>query len=386
MNFEQEIQVQPIKRAGRKQWQFRWHDPITGAGGECNSGVARTQSLTAAALAIPAFIERKKGDRPAPTGTWSEFCARVVKDLFPDWRPSTRQAWNVARRQLEAAVDPAMLADVNRETLLAFRAILREKQVKTVTADSYMRRLRSVLKSAEDMYPGYKAPEIVTGRSEPGGRPLTRKEFRTLLEATEGVVGTALAIEYRRLLRVVVWTGLRKKQAVQLSWDTDAPVRVEHIGKRTAELVIEASDHKGKRSERFPLLPPVRAELRKIPKERRTGRVFRLGTDSHGRVGEMVAAIGKASGIVTGKRLARYKDGTVVEVDANPTMHDLKRTFCRRLAELGFAPTEIARLAQHKSFQTTWEFYTPQASELGDRVRSLFARAGKRKVLKIRRA
>jgi integrase len=379
---EQEIEVQPIRRAGRKQWQFRWHDPQTGKGGECNSGVPRSASRTAAALAIPAFVEKKKADRPAPSGTWEEFCRRVVDELFPDWRPSTRQAWETARRQVEAIICPVALADVSREAILRFRAVLADKQTKP---DTYLRTLRSVLKSAEAMYPGYKAPEIRTGKAEPGGRPLSRKEFKVLLAATEGVVGADRAIEWRRLLRVVAWTGLRKRQAVQLSWDADAPIRVERIGKRTAELVIEASDHKGKRSERFPLLPPARSALREVPRERRVGPVFCLGTDAHGYVGEVVAAIGKASGIVTGRRLS-HRAEEVVEVDATPTMHDLKRTFCRRLAELGFAPTEIARLAQHRSFSTTWEFYVPRASELGDRVRSLFARAGKRKVLKIRRA
>lgn len=387
MNESEQVKVWIIRQSGRKQWQFRWLDPVTGASGQSNSGVAVSAGRSAAATAIPAFIQTIEAKRPAPVGTWEEFCSRVQRDLYPDWRPSTRAAWECARRQLEAFRTPESLADVDADLIAAFRADLRARRV---GPDSYLRTLRSVLRSAAGWYPSYKAPTIRTAKQDAGGRPLSRAEVKALLEATDGVVGEALAIEYRRMIRIVTWTGLRKKQAVLLSWDPTEPVRIEGLDGRHPELVIERSAHKGKRLDRFPLLPPAVAILRKIPRANRVGPIFKLGTSSIGRVGELVAKIGKKAGVVTGRRIAHYRvkrkgrETGPVEVDRYASMHDLKRTFVRRLLEMGFSPTEVARLAQHQTFETTWEFYTPQASELGDRVRSLFARAAKKKTPKIR--
>lgn len=386
MSSEQ-VKVWIIRQSGRKEWQFRWLDEVTGEKGQSNSGVAITAGRSAAATAIPAFIERIKAKRPAPVGTWEEFCSRVKRDLYPDWRPSTRKAWECARRQLEAFRRPESLTDVNADLIAEFRADLRARQV---GPDSYLRTIRSVLRSAAGWYPGYEPPKIKTAKQDAGGRPLSRAEVKAMLEATSGVVGERHAVEYRRLLRAVTWTGLRKKQAVLLSWEPTEPVRIEGLDTRHPELIIEKAAHKGKRVDRFPLLPPAVALLRKIPKENRVGPVFKLGTSSHGRVGELVAKIGRKAGVVTGRRIAHYRvtrknrEAGPAEVDRYASMHDLKRTFVRRLLEMGFSPTEVARLAQHQTFETTWEFYTPQASELGDRVRSLFARASKKKSPKLR--
>ena len=185
-----------------------------------------------------------------------------------------------------------------------------------------------------------------------------------------------------------------KKQLVNLSWDATAPVQVKDIDSEYPAIVITQSDHKGKRTQEIPLNMHMIAVLREIPARERTGRVFepmvlqgdrRRPTSSHNTIGDTIATIGEAAGIVTGTRMSHRRTGTV-EVPAYATMHDLKATFIKRMEEARVPLSEIMFLAQHKDVKTTMR-YIQGTTGIADRLKEAFARQSHKPIsLKIRRA
>jgi len=385
---ENEIRVQMVRRSDRKCVIFRWHDPVTGRRGEESSGVPKT-NLSLAATKIPEFIEQKKTERPAPEGSWEEFKGRYEREYLATQRKSTRAAWKCASKRFENVIHPQKLVDANDSAISLFRTELRG-MVSEATINSYLRTLRVALRWAHRIYPTYEAPAIKVTRADPGGRALLREEFERMLMATDKAVGKKNAVSWRRLLRGLVWSGLRLKQAVRLSWDVDAPIRVENIDGRNPRIVVTKVAHKGNREQKIALCPPMIAILRKTPPAKRRGRVFRPRTSegvtrSYSTIGLTISKIGRAAGVVTGRRLKRSK-GVVTEQPRYATAHDLKRTFVKWLLEMGLSPAEVARMAQHSTFDTTWHSYVPDASLLSSRIRECFARKRKKRLPKKRRS
>lgn len=391
-----EIKVTVLKKASRKYYQYRWYDPVTGQGGEASSRVPKTASRTKAAEGIPAFRAEKMTLRPAPDGSWEAFCKVVKVHLFPRWSESMRDCWGTARRRFEAFAKPLELADVTEDVVLAFRYSLKDR-VSEATIDTYLRTLRVALREGAKRFPGYIAPPIRTGRHAPGGRPLLVEEFRHLLSYVEIVVGKEHAPAWRQFLRGAVWSGLRKKQLIAFSWHPTASVRVETFPERPM-IVIERSDHKGKRTDRLPMTPRLVRILKRTPPERRKGRVFKLPTRSSNTIGEVVAEIGERAGITTGTRLRKFKKdrldsegnvihraGDTVRVARYASLHDLKRTFVQWMLDTGLDAVTVSKLAQHTDLETTVRSYTATPEQMAGKIQEAFRRADKKKLRKKRR-
>lgn len=368
-----EIVVSVVQRADRKHLTYRWKDRIAGTKGEETAG---TSDRRKADRGVPAFIEELLGRRQTPDIPWTEFREKYEFEHIAGLRESSGAAWRCAANRYEVAVEPAVLADLDAAGISRFRAYFRGLCEET-SVDSYLRRLRAAARWAQEIYPGYLAPRFSLGKQHGHGRPLLAEEWERMLDSVQKVVGEQNATSWRFLMRGLVATGLRLGQALALSWEVDAAIRLEGIDLPHPMLVITAEAHKGKRDQTIGLTPPARALFRKVPTENQVGLVFhpmlsRGPCVSLQTASKIICAIGKAAGIKTGTRMCRTKDG-IVTGPRFAGAHDLKRTFVQRLLQLGLHPAEVALYAQHASFDTTFMHYTERdAARLADRVEQLY--------------
>jgi len=411
---DDDIVVKIIKRTDRKCFIFRWHDSVTDEGGDASSGVPKKAGRSRAAEAVPAFKDKKRAERPASKGSWDDFVTRINDEVAPDWRESTRKTWRNACRQFTDLVQPKLLADVDHSAISTFRKKLRERKAEPSTIDSYLRQMRSALNEGALLFPGYSPPKIKTGKHDPAGRPLTREEFKHLLafvpkELVQHKPGQQISAERKqreklmvlsmcRLLHGLVWSALRISQAVDLSWEIDAPIHVENLDGPRPMIVITKRAHKGKRNQRVPIMPPLVTILRRIPERKRQGRVFTIWTlrgqiTDANTIGKMISRIGVRSGIETGTRIKRFKKdhfgsdgkilhrkGDAIETIRYASCHDLKRTCVTWLHDMGMSMAEIAMIAQHGSIDTTFASYLQKDAEcLSDRAHEVFAKAQKKR-------
>jgi integrase len=374
--MKEEILVKVVARKGRTNLVYRWEDRKAGTQGEQSAGTAKR---TAAYKGIPAFIREvilpKRQDKP----TWEQAKELYQQVRVSRWREQSKRCWRSAYRKFEEVCSPVLLEDVTLTMVDTFQVRCREELAFSSMA-SYLRQLKAFLRFCGDRFP-YAVPKIPSLSSTTHGRPLTAAEFRKLLGAVDTVVEAKWAVSWKNLLKGLVHSGLRLNQALQLSTDPQAPIRIEGLDGTAPHLLITPEAHKGKRLASIPLIPPMVALVRSLlASQGNYGDSYVFHPEgAHGPrrnmqgVSATIAAIGEASGVVTG---TKTKEGKTV--NRYPTAHDLRRTFIKRLVRLGLHPGEIIRFSQHKNWTTAENAYLDQdAMQLGDRVRKLFRKRKK---------
>ena len=198
------------------------------------------------------------------------------------------------------------------------------------------------------------------------GRAVTPAEFEAMLAATPQVVGSEAAESWQFLIRGFWTSGLRLSEACDLYWDGLRGHTIDLEGKRPM-FIIRGRLEKGRRDRRLPIAPEFAEPLRSVPPQARLGRVFEPAArrpwqapPKPHRVGEVVADIGEAAGVV---------------VDADPrtgmptkyaSAHDLRRAFGYRWATR-VMPAVLQKLMRHASIQTTMQFYVDlEADDVAD--------------------
>jgi integrase len=192
------------------------------------------------------------------------------------------------------------------------------------------------------------------------GRPITTEEFERMLDKVSTVVGEAAAPSWRRLLLGLWLSGLRLGEALALSWEADAPFRVDFSERRPC-FRIEAEGQKNRKTQTCPMAPEFAEFLLATPEAERHGRVFRPmrpdGDDSPMRLdtaSRVVCRIGKRAGVVVAKK----GNGKVKYAAA----HDLRRSFGDRWSKLVMPPV-LMQLMRHSDIGTTMRFYVGRDSQ-----------------------
>ncbi|MBN2473638.1 MAG: site-specific integrase [Pirellulales bacterium] len=133
---------------------------------------------------------------------------------------------------------------------------------------------------------------------------------------------------------------------------------------RRPMLRIPATLEKGNQDRFLPVSPEFAEFLLAVPKAERSGPVFdpkprrvKGGRLQAHRVGELVAAIGKAAKIIVDRRPKRDPEtGEVREVVKYASAHDLRRSFGERWAPR-VMPQVLMELMRHESFETAQRYY-----------------------------
>ena len=379
---QKEILVSVVKKSDRNHLVYKWEDRVADTRGEETTETTSRRTAKSherMTALIESIVARRKPKAVDPT--WAVFRARYERSRKTVWRPKTLAAWTSAANKLEALVPLEKLSDLGAGAIDDFCVAL-HGTVSAPTVDSYLRSIRAAVRWAAEIYPAYTAPRITVSKAPSKGRPLANREFDDMLKKCVDVVGQEKAGSWRFLLEGLVWSGLRLQQALDLSWEIEAPLHVEALDSPHPRLHIAASGHKGGREQQLPILPPLASLLRQVPNQQRTAFVFNPKSKQGGTVrnvsgaSALICEIGEAAGIVTGERLQREKGKVTGKVPRYAGAHDLKRTFVERLLAKGFHPAKIAQLAQHRTFDVTQHHYAGHdVRQLSEYAQGLFEAA-----------
>lgn len=362
-----EIEVSVVE-ASNRNIVLRWIDPKTGKMKQKSAGTRVRREAERAAERLKKQLNDAGGVVPTRM-SWDDFCEKYELQKLPSLSRNSRDIWNSAKNsfddwdEVQTEVPKVKkLLDVNADRIARWHAWLRQRGRSADTIACYTRTLLAALRWA-------KASEMLTSvpvvsvekktkrkRRKVRGRAITDAEFPKMLAAVERVMPAAEVAEWKRLLRGLWFSGLRIGEAVALSWDADADLRVDFSGRRP-KLRISEEAHKAGDEVTLPLTPDFAEFLNETPKGQRRGRVFPIATE-YFRAQKGVAAIGAASGIVVDRKAEKFASA-----------HDLRRSFGTRWAQRVKKPLVLQKLMRHKSIETTLSYYVDlDADDLGDEL------------------
>jgi integrase len=293
--------------------------------------------------------------------TWADFrrkweaqytSHRKGKPLSAKGRAATITAFN----HLERVMRPDKLARLTTPYFSALCARLRAEGMKDSTLGCVLRHLSAALHWAVRMKLLASVPEF--DRPEAGGmkgRPITLEEHERMVLAVPKVRPRD-APAWADYLTGLWLSGLRLEESRILSWDEDAPFRIDLSGSRP-KFRIDGSAQKSGKDELLPMAPDLAEWILQTSADERRGRVFKLNDLRTGQplgnraIGGTVCEIGETAGVVVNKAEAKYASA-----------HDYRRAFGTRWAKR-VMPAVLQRLMRHANIQTTMKFYADVDSD-----------------------
>lgn len=290
--------------------------------------------------------------RPREKTTWKEF-----RDLYESLHLSTLADRSKAKAvstldSFQASLRPGLIAEITPQDVLKWQARLRKQGRSEATVKSHSAHLKAALRWAVAQDLLSKAPRVnLPGRSVDTmkGRPITDKEFSSLIEAVSDIVGNPQAPSWEFLIEGLWLSGLRISEALCLTWhEGEFAVDLSHS---RPMFRISAEAEKGHKNRLLPMAPEF-AELIGSqgegyvfnPQPRRGNKRPRLNW-----VVKVISKIGEASGVET-------KPGRYVKA------HDLRRSFGFRWSRR-VMPATLKEIMRHSEISTTMKFYVGQNAE-----------------------
>ena len=364
--MQETIRVHVVKYPDRDNLVMRYRDPFTGRQVTKSSGTENEKEAVKTAAKWEDDLHNGRY-KAACRMEWAEFRDKYEAEVLPGFADGTGDCKASVLNHVERTINPQRLSELTTARLSAFASMLRAGGMKDTTLSVHLAHLKPVLRWA--VRQGYlrAMPEVDMPKRAKGvnramrGRPVTGEELDRMLDKVSAVRKREPE-KWQRLIRGLYLSGLRLGEALALSWDDGAPIRVDTTGKYPA-LRIQAEAEKAHRDRLLPLSPEFAEFLLSVPKGERHGLVFGIagpaGPLSTKRASRYLSAIGKAANVVTDKAAGRYA-----------TAHDLRRSFGSRWARR-VTPAILRDLMRHSSVTTTMTYYVDQTAEdVGDVLRS----------------
>lgn len=353
-----------VRYPDRPYYMMRYVDPVTG---QHRARSTRTKVRRDAERAAAKWeAELLAGEyRPPCNITWDEFRERYEMEEASALAVNTANATATAFNHLERVVSPKYLGALTSVVLSQFQAKLRKEGMKSTTLATHLRHLRAALSWAVSMQmlpavPDFHMPMRPRGPSLMRGRPVTMDEFEKMLAKVPHVRPNDTSV-WISFLRGLWFSGLRIDEAVNLSWDFEAPFAIDLSG-RHPRFRIFAEAEKGRRDRLLPMTPDFAEFVLQVPERQREGNVFQLSGSVHrtmksASAGRIVSEIGGRAGVVVNKIEQKYASA-----------HDLRRAFGTRWAAR-VKPATLQLLMRHKSIETTMKYYVGQdADDVADEL------------------
>lgn len=356
------IRVHVRRKPDRENLQLWYTDPLTGDDVTRSAGTSDRMKAERAAAAW----ETELVIRGTPTDlSWEQFRVRYEDEHLSGKARRTAEQFGTAADQLERAIGrPRHLSAIDAAVLSQVVAEWRRWRLAETTIHGYLSHLRVALRWAARLGFISRAPVVPMPklpRRLMRGRPLFPGEYRRIIRATRGVVGSQWRC-WVRFQRGLWLSGLRLGEAVQLSWDI-GHVQVDLDSGRRPRLRFRAEGQKARRDELAPITPDFARWLRRTPHDARHGPVLPLRSTKGGspivslkRIGRVLSDVGRAAGVV------------VNDQGKHASAHDFRRSFGTRWVTK-VRPLTLKALMRHKSIETTLRYYVDQdADDVADEL------------------
>ena len=336
-----QISVSVFKKTGRNGYHFIWTDPVTGRRRTRKSGHSKKRDALRAALEFEEKLNRKA----SPEMLWEEFVEKYDREHLRHLSAAKAYQVNAVFTLFEEATNIERLAQVP-ELFGIFRLALLDSDITDATKNGYLKHFRAAINwavSEQLLSEGVEVKFIPTGETEMKGRPLTSAEYQLMLLTAKAKPHGETIEEF---LKGLWLSGLRRSEAMRLSWDRDTLFSVDMRGEYP-RFRIRKGGQKNKRAQLAPMTPEFIDFLMALPTREGfvfnpTGRIGRFTSDG---VGKCVAAIGEAAEIITDEAEGRHA-----------TCHDFRRSFGDRWARK-VMPADLKELMRHRSIETTMKYY-----------------------------
>lgn len=372
-------QVFVVWREDRGRYMLRYRDPADGRVKTQATSIGKGKGKR---FRDAANREAKELETKLQTGqvvdrgrtTWGAFRDACENGYLSEMRPgsakSVRGTFNVVERFLK----PQRLTDLTPARLSNWVQRMRDGGLSEDTIAKHIRTLKAAIAWARDnrgltgaatRFPRITQAKKITTSTPAKGRPVTREELERMQSAALRYfeMDRTKARPWQDYLEALWLSGLRLAESLALSWDDDAPLRVEitkRKGRPMPRLHIEGHMQKNGQTQKLPLATDFRKWLLDVPQDDRTGPVFELPgirlnvVDRDARVGLIVAEFGKMAGVVVSGKGKTAKCASA---------HDLRRAFGDRWAERVMPPV-LQKLMRHAHINTTLRYYVNK--EAGD--------------------
>ncbi len=374
--MSEEITVSVNSWGPGRSLALSWVDPITG---KRKTKSAKTKDWrTAERLAGKLAEELEAGTVSPSRVTWDEFQRRYSDEKLATLAPKTRETALASLRHAKRVLRIEFLAKLTASALSTFAATCRREGMKDTTLSHHLRHIKAATRWAVKLGLMAKAPSIempkrAKGQSQARSRAITTEEYERALVAIPKARPHDAA-QWERYVTGLWLSGLRRSEALSLTWDQDGVFCV-HLGEKRPVFIIRAEGQKSGRAETCPMAPDFAAWLLTVPAADRTGKVFHLIDTrtnqplGENRVGRIVEGIGRKAGVKVGTRTKRdKKDGKPVTVPVFAGCHSYRRGFGSKWARR-VAPSVLKRLMRHASIATTEGYYVHlDASDVADEL------------------
>lgn len=357
-----EISVKLRKKPDREDYLLYYIDPVSRREKSRTAKTSdRHEAERAAALWQAELIEHNGIDGSG----WAAFRDRFDDEKLVFLAKKSRASYTTALNSFEQRTKITNIKQADASRISQFAAELAREGYPHATIKNYLTHIQAALRWAEDKSLIRKAPSVemprLGQRKHMKGRPLTRREVGKMLRACDAL-HPADAGEWRLLIRLYWFTGLRLGEAMALSWDS-APVHLRLTAKPYPMIVFDIEGQKSRQDEAVPLAPDAVAWLSKTPESRRTGYVVNVVNEAGNRytaekLSDELSAIGKAAGVVVEQKKGRGGQTKTKYASA----HDLRRTFGTRWA-LRVRPLTLQKMMRHADLKTTLKYYIGLSNE-----------------------
>lgn len=348
------------------EYLLRWISPTTGRAAEERTG------LRVARKAWQAAADKAMGLVGGEVDTkveWTDFCWRYETEHISHKADATAKGWSDTKAAICRYRKPRYLHEITDRYISAWQAILRRprpesgfKPLAEASIAAYSGRLRSALNWAKRRKMLSVVPHIDMPDVPARGRPVTQEEFERLLAAVL-VVRKTDPDRWRLLLRGIFWSGLRRNEVIDLSWEPDAKVWLDASGEFPL-IWFSTGGQKGRRADVQPVPEEFWHVCLEASGDRRTGYVFDLQSLKADRrlckftVSHIISKIGRTAGVVVDPDTGKHA-----------TAHDLRRSFASNMDDR-LTVAELQKAMRHKDIRTTIKYYNrKQAIEIARKMR-----------------
>ena len=228
-----EIRVKVNSYGAGRALSLCYFDPISGKKVAKSSGTTNWREAERLAGALEKQLRAGRGAGPNKI-SWQDFKARYVAEHVASLAPKTAESVRGAFAHIDRLLNPDKLCKINASALSTLQTKLRATGIKETTVASVLRTVRAALGWAKsvnliDDVPRVTMPKRAKGKGMKGG-PLLGEQFDRLLMAVPKIRPKDSA-EWVWFLEGVLLSGLRLAEAVQLSWEADAPFSLDLSGR-----------------------------------------------------------------------------------------------------------------------------------------------------------
>ncbi len=353
-----------------------WTDPI--------SGKRKTRSAKTLDWRIAERLggelekELESGCTSPSRITFDEFLARYSEEKLDTLAQASKQSSLSSLRHLKRVLGVQYLGKLTPAGISQFATKLRQAGMRDTTIAHHLRHVKAALRWAGRQgllvkVPAIEMPKRAKGQTLARSRAITTEEYERMAAAIPRVRPKDSG-QWARFIEGLWLSGLRRSEALALTWDQDGAFCVCLAEKRPV-FIIRAEGQKSGKAETCPIAPDFGAWLLAVPPEERQGPVFRLPSLQAGlpitpnRVGKIVERISKKAGVKVGTRTKRdRKTGKTTEVPMFAGCHSLRRGFGSKWARK--VPTAILkRMMRHSSIATTEGYYVHlNAADVSDEL------------------